>query len=296
MFKNAQIYRLNHPINKEVLNDGLEVFQSTPISSNEFMRQGFAAQRDGTFVYSAMGYSLIELVTDRRVLPSAVVNQIAKERALELEKKQGFYPGKKAVKEIKERVYDELLPQAFVKRDVIRAIITSEWLIVDASAASKADDVIKMLLKSYDRMPIESWRVQASPVGRMTSWLQDDEAPIGFTIDMDAVMQATGESKAQVAYKRHTLEPDELGRHIKSGKQCVRLAMTWSSKISFVLDQSLAIKSIKMLDILKENNFPAANADERFDNDLILFAGEFVKMLNDLSDALGGLVEEKVAA
>lgn len=296
MMKNAQIYRLSHPINKDVLEAGLSALLHVEISSNEAMRQGFTKPRGETFVHSVMGYSLIELTTDKRLLPSSVVNQEAKARAQYFEDVNGFYPGKKAFKELKERVYDDMLPRAFVKREVTRAIITSEWLIVDASTASKADDMIKMLLKSYERMPIESWRVQASPVGRMTSWLQDDEAPAGFSIDMDAIMRATGESKAQVAYKRHTLEPSELGRHIAAGKCCVKLAMTWDSKISFVLDQTLAIKSIKMLDILKENNFPAANNDERFDNDLMLFTGEFVKLLNDLSEALGGLIEEKGAA
>ena len=294
MFKNSQVYRLASPLDKEILESGLYCSRHSEIGNSEAMRQGFTNPlKDRTnFIHSVMGYSLIELTTDKRILPSAVVNQVAKARALELEETQGFYPGKKAFKEIKERVYDELLPKAFVKREVTRAIITSEWLIVDASTAAKADDMVKMLLKSYEKMPLESWRLRISPAAVMTSWLVLDEAPAGFTVDMDAVMKATGESKAQVAYKRHTLEPDAMREHIASGKQCIRLAMTWDSKISFVLTENLAIKSIKMLDILKENDFPAANNEERFDNDLTLFAGEFVKLLNDLTDALGGNADE----
>ena len=46
--------------------------------------------------------------------------------------------------------------------------------------------------------------------------------------------------------------PEEVRRHIAAGKQCTRLAMTWESKISFVLTESLAIKSIKPLDVLKD--------------------------------------------
>jgi DNA segregation ATPase FtsK/SpoIIIE-like protein len=122
----------------------------------------------------------------------------------------------------------------------------------------------------------------------MTEWLQADDAPVGFTIDMDATMRAAGESKAQVKYVRHTLEADDVRRHIAAGKQCTRLAMTWESKISFVLDESLAIKSIKALDILKETESSTRNDDERFDSDFALMTGELNKMLADVVVALGG--------
>jgi recombination associated protein RdgC len=296
MFKNVQLYRLTRPVGRVGLEADLAAYAHAEIGNTEAMRQGWTKPRGDTYVHSVHGYQLIELTTDRRLLPSSVVNQVAKARAAELEEQQGFAPGKKAMKELKERVYDELLPRAFVKRDVTRVLITSEWLIVDAASPAKADDVIKMLFKAADRFPVESLRVQRSPVGVMTGWLEHDEAPAQFTIDMDATMRASGESKAQVTYKRHTLEPDAMRQHIAAGKQCVKLAMTWDSKISFVLTESLDIKSIKPLDIMKENNPGAANDGERFDNDLVLFAGEFVKLLNDLVDALGGFAQEQIAA
>jgi recombination associated protein RdgC len=295
MFKNAQIYRLTRPVGREALEADLAAYAHAEIGNSEAMRQGWTKPRGNTYVHSVQGRMLIELTTDKRLLPSSVVNQVAKARALELEDKQGFAPGKKAMKEIKGRVYDELLPRAFVKRDVTRVLITSEWLIVDAASPAKADDVIKMLFKAVDRFPVESLRVQRSLVAVMTGWLEHDEAPAQFAIDMDATMKATGESKAQVTYKRHTLEPDAMRQHIAAGKQCVKLAMTWDSKISFVLDQTLAVKSIKPLDIMKESQH-AANDAERFDNDLVLFAGEFTKLLTDLVDALGGFAQEQIAA
>jgi recombination associated protein RdgC len=202
------------------------------------------------------------------------------------------------MQEIKERVFDEMLPRAFSVRSNTLCWIDRKggWLVVDAASPAKADDVIKLLLKAVDRLPIESLRVQRAPVAAMTGWLQDDENPAGFTIDQDATMRATGESKAQVTYKRHTLEPDAMRQHIKAGKQCTKLAMTWESKISFVLTEDLAIKSIKLLDVMTENNAPARDAAERFDGDFALFAGEFGKLLRDLTDALGGLAKEREAA
>jgi recombination associated protein RdgC len=293
MFKNAQLFRLpaRWAMTAEKLEEALQPQAFTPASSNELMRQGWDKPRpNGGLVHTVNKQMLIVLGTEKKLLPSTVVNQVAKARAAELEEQQGFAPGKKAMKELKERVHDELLPRAFTIRSNTWCWIdpVNGWLVVDAASPAKADEVLKMLLKAIDRLPVESVRVTRSPTAVMTAWLQDDEAPAGFTVDMDATMQATGESKAAVVYKRHTLEPAEVRRHIAAGKQCKRLAMTWERKISFVLDESLAIKSIKPLDVLKENDAVTRNDDERFDGDFMLMTGELARMFDDLMDALGG--------
>ena len=291
-FKNLQIYRLpaNWPMSAPELNSMLARQAFTPATSAELQRQGWASPRGAgePLVHAVGGQFLLQLKTEKKLLPSTVVNQVAAARALEMEEAQGFAPGKKAMKELKERVTDELLPRAFAILSTTAVWIDpiNGWLVVDAASPAKADEVVKLLLKSVDKLPLESLRVQRSPVGAMTEWLQADESPAGFTVDQDAIMRATGESKAQVAYKRHTLEADDIRRHIAAGKQCTRLAMTWNDKISFVLDESLAIKSIRPLEIIKES--ATRNDDERFDSDFTLMTGELAKMLADLVEALGG--------
>jgi len=294
MFKNLQIFRLPAPwaMTADALASQLAPHAFTPASSNELLRQGWSAPRpNGDLVHSVNGQFLIKLQTEKKLLPATVINQVAAARAAEMEEAQGFAPGRKAMKELKERVADELLPRAFSVASTTMVWIDPKngWLVVDAASPTKADEVIKLLLKSVDRMPLESLRVQRSVVGAMTGWLQDDEAPAGFSVDQDATLRATGESKAQVAYKKHALEPDDVRRHIAAGKQCTRLAMTWDSKISFVLDESLAIKAVKPLDVLTETDKGSPrNDDERFDGDFMLMTGELAKMLDNLLAALGG--------
>ena len=75
----------------------------------------------------------------------------------------------------------------------------------------------------------------------MTAWLSSGEVPSGFTIDQDTELQSPVEEKATVRFVRHTLDPKELQRHIAAGKQCTRLALTWASRVSFVLTESLTI-------------------------------------------------------
>jgi DNA recombination-dependent growth factor C len=293
-FRNLQIYRLPAPwaMTADALAEALASQAFAPASSNELLRQGWSAPRPaGGLVHTVNQQMLLKLETEKKLLPSTVINQVAAARALEMEEAQGFAPGKKAMKELKERVADELLPRAFsIKAQTFCWIDpVNGWLVIDAASPSKADEVIKLLLKAVDRMPLESLRVQRSPVGVMTEWLQTDEAPAGFTVDQDATLRATGESKAQVQYKRHTLGGAEVAEHIKAGKQCTRLAMTWESKISFVLDESLAVKSVKLLDVLTEDSRGSIrNDDERFDGDFMLMTGELAKLMADLVEALGG--------
>jgi recombination associated protein RdgC len=292
-FKNLQIYRLPAPwaYTPEQLEAALASNAFTPASSNELLRQGWDKPRpNGGLVHVVNKQMLILLGTEKKLLPATVINQVAKARAAEMEEAQGFAPGKKAMKELKERVADELLPRAFSIRGNVWTWIdpVNGWLVVDAASPAKADEVIKLLLKAVDRMPLESLRVQRSPVGVMTEWLQTDEAPAGFTVDMDTELRATGESKAAVRYVKHSLDPEEVRRHIAAGKQCTRLAMTWDSKVSFVLTESLAIKGIKPLDVLSENESSVRNDDERFDGDFMLMTGELSKLMADVVEALGG--------
>jgi recombination associated protein RdgC len=292
-FKNLQIYRLPAPwaYSPEQMEAALQPQAFVPASSNELLRQGWDSPRgNGSLVHVVNKQMLLLLGTEKKLLPGSVINQVAKARAAELEEQQGFAPGKKAMKELKERVADELLPRAFSIRSNVWVWIdpVNGWLVVDAASPAKADDVVKLLLKAVDKMPLESLRVQRSPVGVMTAWLEADEAPHGFTIDQDTELRATGESKAAVRYVKHTLEPDDIRRHIAAGKQCTRLAMTWNDRISFVLTESLAIKGVKPLDVIKEGESATYSDDERFDNDIVLMTGELAKMMADVVDALGG--------
>jgi recombination associated protein RdgC len=292
-FKNLQIYRLPAPwaFTPEQLEEALAPQRFTPASSNELLRQGWDSPRgNGNLVHTVNKQMLILLGTEKKLLPTSVINQVAKAKAAELEEAQGFAPGKKAMKELKERVADELLPRAFSIRSNVWTWIdpVNGWLVVDTASPSKADDVIKLLLKAVDRLPLESLRVQRSPVAVMTAWLESDEAPYGFTVDQDTELRATGESKAAVRYVKHTLEADDIRRHIAAGKQCTRLAMTWNDKISFVLTESLAIKGIKPLDVINEKESSTRNDEERFDGDMMLMTGELAKMMADVVEALGG--------
>lgn len=300
-FKNLQIYRLPAPwsMTAEKLEACLAPQAFTPCSSLDMQSQGWLSPRNnGMLVHSVNRQLLILLNTEKKLLPSTVINQVAKARATEIEEQQGFQPGRKQMKEIKEQVTDELLPRAFsIQRSTWTWIDpVNGWLVVDAGSPAKAEEVIKLLIKAIDKLPLETLHVARSPVATMTDWLASDEAPVGFTVDQDTELRASGEGKATVRYVRHTLEAEDVRRHIAAGKQCTRLAMTWADKVSFVLTESLTIKRIAPLDVLKETDATTKNDDERFDSDIMLMTAELSRLIADLVEALGGEMQAKVAA
>jgi recombination associated protein RdgC len=301
-FKNLQIYRLSAPwtMTVEQLEKKLAPLSFTPCSSLDMQIQGWSAPREnGGLVHHVNRQLLLQLATEKKLLPASVINQVSKARALELEEQQGFKPGRKQMKDIKQQVADDLLPRAFsIRRSTMVWIDPVHgWLVVDAASPAKADEVFKLLLKSLDVLPFASLRTVRSPLAAMTDWLATDEAPPGFTIDQDTELRATGEGKATVRYVRHTLEAEDVRRHIASGKQCTRLALTWRDRVSLVLTESLAVKRVAPLDVLKENaEAGMRNDDERFDSDFALMTGELARLIGELVEALGGDELQKQAA
>lgn len=140
-FKNLQIYRLpaNWAMTAEKLAEYLAPQAFSPCTSNELLRQGWVSPRDnGQLVHTVNRQMLLCLQTEKKLLPASVINQVAKAKAAELEEAQGFAPGRKAMKELKERVADELLPRAFGILACTFAWIdpVNGWLVVDAASAS----------------------------------------------------------------------------------------------------------------------------------------------------------------
>ncbi|MEB0138963.1 MULTISPECIES: recombination-associated protein RdgC [unclassified Undibacterium] len=300
-FKNLQVFRLNAPwhISALELNAQLSRIAFANCASNEMQSQGWASPRgNDMLVHSVNEQFLLSLATEKKLLPSSVINQVTKARALELEEQQGFAPGRKAMKDLKERVTDELLPRAFAITRHTQVWIDplNRWLIVDAASPARADEVIKLLLKCCDKLPLEGLRVKSSPQAAMTSWLLANEAPKGFTIDQDTELKSSKDDKATVRYVHHSIDAEDVLKHITAGKQCTKLALTWDDRISFVLTDTLAIKRIKPLDILDEDKESGNDKDARLDSDFMLMTAELAKMLDDIVFSLDGELDAAKAA
>lgn len=245
-------------------------------------------QAHGALVESVDGQLLLKLMIETRALPGSVVTRKTKERLAHIEASTGRKPGKKEARNIKDDIRLELLPMAFTKQTSVGIWIDpkARWLVVDAASQARTDDVVTMLVKFLPGLAVTLLNTKLSPTAAMAEWLVSREAPAGFSVDRECELKAADESKAVVRYARHPLDNDEVRQHVQAGKLPTRLALTWNSRVSFVLTESLQIKKLAFLDVIFDNTVPGK--DDDFDANAAILTGELRKLLPDLLDALGG--------
>ena len=291
-FKNLKLFRLSASWNWTAEQFGELLAKEAFVSAGAAapMSVGWVPPReeDVRLGYSVGRQFLCAFRTEKKLLPASVINQFTKVRAQELEDQQGFKPGRKQLKDLKEEVTNSLLPRAFSLQRDTRVWIdpVNHWLVVDSASATKVEEIISALGKALYPFPVEPLHVTISPAVAMTDWLLG-EPPAHFTIDQDAEMRAGGDKAAVVRYVKHTLDLDDIKKHVQAGKQCTRLALTWNDRISFVLTDNLDIKRVAPQDILDQSEqHMATNEAEKFDSDMTLMCAELNLLLASLVDAL----------
>lgn len=293
-FKNLLVYRLagHTKLKVDTLQQALQDNALRPCGSFEMASRGWVPPRDEErFVHGVQRQWLMQFGVNQKLLPGSVITQTAKERAAKLAQKQEYPVSRKQMRELRERVTEELLPKALTRRRTLAAWIDPAhgWLALDTAAANKADELIESLIAMNLGLDIKRVETTQSPAAQMTLWLSSGKVPAPFSVDQDLELKASGESRAAVRYVNHPLEGREIRDHIAGGKSATRLGMTWKNRVSFVLTDQGQIKRLAFLDILKnESENQAEDAEAQFDADFALMAGELAALLADLTKALGG--------
>lgn len=292
-FKNLIIYRLpaEWSVAAAELEERLANRTLQPCNSFEMQSRGWVhASSAMRYVHTTNGQHLIALGVDQKLLPGSIIKQVATERATQIELQQGFPVGRRQMRELKERVTEELRARALTRRRITRAWIDpiNRWFVVDAAGGARADELVETLRDTLGSLPVDFLETERTPHASMAAWLMLGDAPEHFSIDQDLELQAVDKTKATVRYVRHPLEGKEIQQHLSSGKCATRLGLTWNDRISFVLTEKLQIKRLQFLDIKDKPDGESVAPEEQFDIDFTLMAGELAQLLNDLSAALGG--------
>jgi recombination associated protein RdgC len=294
MFKNALLYRIENWVEPSLteVEQRLAGASFVECGASQPESVGFVAPRGdkhAAFVESVGGQWILRLCTETKAVPGGVVKQLLNQRLDQAEQDTGRRPKGKRAKELKEAIVHELLPRAFPKRSEtpIWVDLKAGLVMVGAASTKKADGVITRLLELLGGgLRLQPLQTALSPATAMATWLTTQEAPPGFSIDRDCELKQPDSEKAAVRYARHTLEMPEVALHIQQGKLPTQLALTWAGRVSFTLSETLALKKIKLLDVVLEGQ----KSDEGgFDADVALFTGEMRLLIPDLIAALGGL-------
>lgn len=294
MFKNFAVFDIlpGWDPNLEVLESGANAFAFTPCEPTQPNSIGFVAPRGdkhGLMVENIGGQWILEVMLEKRMLPGKVVKRYLEERLDQIFEQTGRKPGKKERASIKEDLILELLPKVLTKQDSVRIWINPRHmtLCVDAGSKSKVDEVITLLVKAQENFAAVRCATAASPATSMGEWLKEDGAPEAFTVDDECELRTPDETKSAVRYSRHNLDLEEIRQHLAHGKLPTRIALTWRSRVSFVLDDQMTIKKLSMLEVVVVERQQAED-DDPFDANVAIVTGELMKLIPDLIDALGG--------
>lgn len=295
MFKNALVYRISQWDQPDTLDieNRLDGLRFAECGATQMESEGWVeprGEKHGPLIEVVAGQLMLKLCTERKAVPSSVIKTRLDERLDKIEQETGRRPKGKQSKELKEEVMQDLLPRAFPKRSTTWIWISpkARLVVVNTSSSKRADGIVSKLVElmggGFSVTPLQT---QLSPATAMAEWLKSREAPAGFTVDRECELKQPDSEKSTVRYARHTLDIDEVGEHIQQGKVPTQLALTWNSRVSFVLTELLAIKKIKLLDVVLEAS-DAKPEDKGFDTDVAITTGEMGQLIPDLIDALGG--------
>lgn len=298
-FKNLIIYNITRSINfdAERLEQQLADFAFSPCSSQERARLGWVPVIDDgeSLIHVSGHHILLRAHRETKILPAEVINYEVKAKVAKLEAEQQRKLKEIERRDIRDEVWQTLLPRAFSKHaDTLIWIDTkSQQIIIDVNSHKQAEDMLALLRKTIGSLPVAPLNVQKPIELTLTEWVRSSDLPAGFSLLESAELKSALEGGGVIRCKQQELASDEIASHIEAQKMVTKLELNWQDRINFMLCNNFAIKRIKFADQLREQNDDIDLHDQaaRFDADFTLMTGELSALINDLNNALGGKAE-----
>ena len=229
---------------------------------------------------------LFKLRIDTKKVPPSAVNNEVKKRAAEIEEREGYRPGRKQMREIKEQVQDEMILKALAQ-----TVLIDGWfdfknmlLVITESSGSKCDRVFGALLKAVDGLRPRFLKSAQNPSNVMTLWISGaDEPPETITVDDKAKFAFPEGGKASLSALN--LTDERIAQLTSMGGKVVELGITIKDRWSVVVTEMLVVKKITHVDI--ESEFGEAS-EEAWMAEATINADSAQKVHDALIDAFGG--------
>lgn len=298
-FRNARPYKLpgRLGIDASELSQRLSRRPFQPCRPSQAVSSGWVAalSDDATdFVHKSGDYWLIRLQREERLLPASVIRSEVNSRIQEIQTGQGRRVQRKERLDIVDEVTQDLMPRAFTKSQYLEALINDRegWVWVNTASAGRAEDLLSLLREGLGNLPVAIPDTQKSPVIVMSQWLLNGGLPDGMSLGGDVDLEDPQEEGGVVRVRGMYLESDEIRRHIESGKQVVRLALSWQDQIDFVVDKDLSLRRIRFSDELKGVNEELhEDVLARRDADCLLMGETLSTLQSAITKTFGGISE-----
>ncbi len=297
LFKNLQLYRFTKTFTQtaEALETALQARSGRVCGPHEEMHHGWVSplgRKSDMLVHAANGFLMICASKEVKIVPATLVKELVTERIEKIEETQARKVNKKERDNLRDDVMMELLPRALSRTTHTYAYIDPKqgWLVVDAASPKQAEEFTALLRRTIGSLSIAPPTTNESPHIVMTEWLARDNHPAEYGIEEECEMRAADRDGSIIRCKRQDLGSPEIQAHLKAGKQVVKLAVTWRDRLTFVIDEHLAIKRLRFLNIIQEqiNEIESKDDAQRFDVDFSIMTLELSLFIKQLLNAFGG--------
>ncbi len=292
-FRNLTLFRFPTSLDLTDLDNHLAETRLKPVGPLELSSRGFISPfgRDNAALSHRIGDAIwLTVGSEDRLLPGAVVNDLLQKKLAELEAKEGRRPGGRTRKRLKEDLVHELLPRAFVRPGRVDAILDLEHglCVVDTSSRKSAENVVAEIRHALGSFPALPVNAEIAPRAVLTGWIAGEPLPEGLSLGDECELKDAADKGAVVKCQRQELTGEEIGKHLESGKQVTRLALTLDDHVSFVLGEDLVIRKFKLLDGAVDQLESSDRDDQRAELDarFALMAGELKRLFALLEPAL----------
>lgn len=293
-FKHLHLYRLHDgaTIPAADLEAALAGQVARSPGSQEARRVGWCppAGRAGTaLLHEMQGQRLMTLLRYERLLPASVVREELEERSADIEAQEGRKLRRQEKQELKEQIYEELLPRAFVRTQKVDLWWdTRRHLIaVNTSSRKRAEEALDLLRETLGSLKVTPLATQTLPMRAMTQWLADENSrPPSLQLGDQVELKAKGDDGVLRA-RQVDLDSDEIQQLLASGRQASRLAVESEGRLAYVLHDDLTLKSLRFSDALID----AANEVEDDGDALVRLEADFMLMSEALAEEIERLIE-----
>ena len=252
-FRNLTFFRFPPSTKFTDLETALGETVLKPVGPLEMSTRGFVSPfgRDAEALHHRLGDSLwLTVGGEDRLLPSAVVNDELGKRIAAIEQREGRKVGGRNRQRLKEDVLHELLPRAFVRPMRLDGAleIKDGVVAVDTSSRKAAEAWVSELRRALGSFPALPLNAGVAPRSVLTGWIAGEALPDGLVLGEECELKDALDGGAVVRCQRQELQGEEIAKHLESGKQVTRLALSLDEKLSFVLGEDLVVRKLKFLD------------------------------------------------
>jgi len=292
-FKNLQLYRLHDMSVIEGLSmpaqyDDAMARDLTGIQSKHIGWINPFGTDDCRRVLVMGHHRLLSALHQEKILPSCVVNDEVNERVDAIEAAEGRTLCHRERLTIKEQLFDEMLPRAFIRRKRVDIWIDIEHgiIAVNCTTPTMAERVLDLLRRTLGSLKVTPLAVAQAPSQVMTRWLKEGDLPDGVELGDAAKLSAPGGEDGTMSVKDFDLRGEEVMAALDHGRVVTSIDMGIEHVAKFKLDDSLGIKRLTFADALVDE----ARDTEDEDDAAVRLEADFAIMANAMAPAIQRII------